>query len=368
MLDTPFLDLRVRKTWGAFRLSVDVHLPSGITVLFGPSGSGKTTILDSIAGLMSPDEGEIRLKGRVLFSSSAGVNLPPERRGVGYVFQDGLLFPHLTVWDNVLYGYRLTPLERRRINPRRLVELLELDSLLERRPATLSGGERQRVALARALATSPEMLLLDEPLASLHAALRGRILRYLRRVHRELAIPMVYVSHSISEALALGDKVLALAHGAQQAFDKPRRVLVTPGAVSAEDVGALENLVDAVVAEHRRESDMTRLTVDGADLWVSAMDAAPGRTITVSIRAGDIIIAPERPGRISARNVLPARIAGVHPVGNRVLVYAAARAHGADVGVPLTAEITRDALAGLGLREGQDVFLIIKSSSIMVLE
>ena len=154
----------------------------------------------------SPDEGEISLRGQILFSSSQGINLPPEQRRIGYMFQESLLFPHLKVRDNILYGYNLTSPSIRRIDPSQLVTLLELDPLMDRRPENISVGERQRVVLARALATSPNLLLLDEPLASLHMGIKGRILRYLKAVHRDLSIPMLYVSHSMSEVLAIADK------------------------------------------------------------------------------------------------------------------------------------------------------------------
>ena len=248
-MNDAFLDLKMSKKYPGFSLEIDASFSTGITAVFGPSGSGKTTILDCIAGLSTPDEGEVRLRARPLFSSSRKLNLRPEQRRVGYMFQESLLFPHYRVRENILYGFKLTPPERRKVELEQLVELLELGQLMERRPSNLSTGERQRVALARALATSPELLLMDEPLASLDIALRGRILRYLKDLHRELAIPMIYVSHSISEVLAIADSALVISHGRQLAFDEPRKVLLEPFVHSLVETGSLENLLDVEVVE-----------------------------------------------------------------------------------------------------------------------
>ncbi len=358
-----FLDIRIHKTYPGFMLGVNASFPAGVTAIFGPSGSGKTTILNCIAGLNTPDQGDIYLHNRPLYSSSEKVNLRPEQRRVGYMFQESLLFPHYRVRENILYGFKLTPPERRKIEPDRLVGLLELGPLLERRPSNLSTGERQRVALARALATSPELLLLDEPLSSLDVALRGRILRYLKDIHRELAIPMIYVSHSISEVLAIADMALVVSHGRQLAFDEPRKVLLEPYVHSLVDTGGLENLLDAEIVEQSPGNSLTGAKTGDTLLWIPGLPPhiETGDTISIAIRAGDIIVAVDRPERISARNILKGLIQRIHRVESNVLLYA-------DVGTPLLVEITPEALDALELREGQEVYLVIKSSSIMVLD
>ena len=357
------LNLRMRKSYPGFNLEVDASFSAGVTAIFGPSGSGKTTILNCIAGLSTPDEGEIYLGNRPLYSSTRRLNLRPERRRVGYMFQENFLFPHYRVWDNILYGYKLTPPELRRTKPEQLVALLELGPLLSRRPANLSTGERQRVALARALATSPELLLMDEPLGSLDIALRGRILRYLRELLAELPIPMVYVSHSISEVLAIADRALVISHGRQLALDEPRKVLLEPFVHSLVETGSLENLLDAKVVGHGSGNGLTGARVGDAVLWVSGVPShiEEGHTISIAIRAGDIIVAVDRPCRISARNVLRGHIQAIHRLEHNVLLYA-------DVGASLLVEITPEALDALELRDGQEVFLVIKSSSIIVLD
>ena len=364
MNDT-FLELKVSKAYeGGFHLEVDAAFPRGVTAIFGPSGSGKTTILSCIAGLDSPDKGEIHLQGTPLFSSKGKLNTRPDRRHVGYMFQENLLFPQYNVWENIQFGYKLTPPERRRIHPEQLVELMELGSLVDRRPQKLSTGERQRVALARALATSPDLLLLDEPLSSLDIGLRGRVLRYLKDIHRSLAIPMVYVSHSISEVLAIADMALVVSNGRQLAFDAPHKVLLEPFVHSLVDTGSLENLLDLQIVETSSRDGLSGARLgDDAVLWLPAVSpqVRPGDTISAAIRAGDIMIAVDRPGRISARNILEARIQGIHKVESSVLLYA-------DVGRLLLVEITPDALDSLGLFEGQGVFLVIKSSSIAILD
>ena len=235
--------------------------------------------------------------------------------------------------------------------------------MLDRRPSSLSTGERQRVALARALATSPELLLMDEPLGSLDIAFRGRILRYLKDIHRELAIPMVYVSHSISEVLAIADRALVISRGKQLAFDEPRKVLLEPYVHSLMETRSLENLLDAEVVEDSPGNSLTGARIGDTVLWVpgGSPRLKASDTISIAIRAGDIIVAADRPSRISARNILKGRIQGIHRVEGSVLLYA-------DAGAPLVVEITPEALDALELVEGQEVYLVIKSNSIVVLD
>lgn len=362
-MDHTVLDLNICKSYPGFELNVKASLSSGVTAIFGPSGSGKTTILDCISGLSNPDEGDIELNKRPLVSTQRGIYLRPEQRRVGYMFQDGLLFPHLRVKDNISYGYKRTPLEHRRVHPDQLVEVLDLGPLMDRKPANLSSGERQRVALARALATSPELLLMDEPLSALDMGLRGRILRYLKAIHKDLAIPMVYVSHAISEVMAIADTALVISHGRQLAFDQPHRVLLEPFVHSLVGLGDLENLLDVEVVDRLSGNNLTAARTGETVLWLTGApeSSGSGNILSIAIRAADIIIAVDRPTRISARNILLGRIQGLHQMDGSVLVYV-------DVGTLLMVEITPEALTNLELHEGQDIYLVIKSSSIMVLD
>jgi molybdate transport system ATP-binding protein len=194
-----------------FALAVCFETGAGVTALFGPSGSGKTTILNLIAGLLRPDAGGIRLRNRVLVDCQSRVFLPPEQRRIGYVFQDHLLFPHLSVQQNLLFGHGRR--SSRPMDLERVVRVLEIGDLLSRRPDTLSGGQRQRVALGRALLRGPELLLMDEPLAALDAELKGRILTYLERVIAEWRIPILFVSHDQGDVRRLADSVVVIEAG-----------------------------------------------------------------------------------------------------------------------------------------------------------
>jgi len=198
---------------GAFRLEARFASDAPIVALFGRSGSGKTTLVQAIAGLATPERGRIVAGGRTLFDQASGVDLPPEARRVGYVFQDALLFPHLDVRANLAFGERLRPREERFVDRERVIALLGLASLLERRPANLSGGERQRVAIGRALLASPKLLLMDEPLASLDGARKGEILAYVELLRDEFHLPIVYVSHALDEVTRLADRIVVLAEG-----------------------------------------------------------------------------------------------------------------------------------------------------------
>ncbi|MCH7642085.1 MAG: molybdenum ABC transporter ATP-binding protein [Chloroflexi bacterium] len=272
------LQFSFTRTQGRFVLEVDGNFGPGITALFGPSGSGKTTLLNCLAGLFRPDSGEIVLNGRDLYRGSTKTFVPPERRRIGLVFQDGALFPHLSVAGNIRYGWRRTPESDRRVDVDHVVELLRLGPLMDRSPSSLSGGEKQRVALARALAMSPGLLLLDEPMASLDARLRGVVLSYLRRIHKDLHIPMVYVSHSISEVLALADDALVISDGKPVASGRPSRVLLDPAVDGIVQDDAIENLLDGTVTEPGSESAAGRVRVGAADIVAAYVQDQPGMT------------------------------------------------------------------------------------------
>ena len=352
------LSFDITKQFPGFTLRCSGTFGTGVTAIFGPSGSGKTTLLNCIAGLTNPDRGEIRVHDKVLYSSHDGVNVPPEKRRFGYVFQDSALFPHKSVADNIKFGYKLTPKDQRRTDPDHLVELFNLGPLLNRRTTNLSGGERQRVALARALATSPRLLLLDEPLASLDAGFRGTIIAYLKRVSTELGTPMVYVSHSISEVLALADDTMVISNGMNVAYGRTAQILVTPAISQLADYASLENLLDAEVTDDSKDEGLTIVKVGHAALITPKIQRPAGDRVTISIRAGDIILGLDVPPKLSARNVIKARIDEIHQVDHRVLVYV-------DIGCRVIVEITPNAMIDLGLSAGQDIFLIIKTNSIM---
>ena len=360
-MNKPLMTFNIAKHFQGFSLECEATFEAGITAIFGPSGSGKTTLLNCIAGLVTPDEGEIEVLGRTIYSSSRRKNLPPEKRRFGYVFQDSALFPHMSVRDNIMYGYKLTPARHRKTDPEQLVELFQLSPLMDRRVTHLSGGERQRVALARALATSPELLLLDEPLASLDGGFRGVIIEYLKRIWRELGTSMIYVSHSISEVMALADTTLALFDGKPIVHEKTSLVLVHPRVADIADYPTLENMLEAKVVSRQTDERLAELEVGDVRLLTPDVYSQPGDVVMVSIRAGDVILTLDMPTRMSARNVIPARIEEIHVLGHRVLVFA-------DVGVRLIAEITPSALKDLDLKQGQQIYLIIKTNSIVVMD
>jgi molybdate transport system ATP-binding protein len=208
------LDMDIRRKQGNFTLeAVITQAEMGVTALFGPSGAGKTSLVNMLAGLLRPDTGHIMINGRCLFDADKGIDLPAHRRRIGYVFQDGRLLPHLSVRANLNFGLRLTPAARRYIGFDAVVGLLGIDHLLERRPARLSGGEKQRVAIGRALLTSPELLLMDEPLASLDSARKAEVLPFIRRLGREFRLPIIYVSHALEEILNIADHLVVMENG-----------------------------------------------------------------------------------------------------------------------------------------------------------
>ncbi len=203
-------DVAVERRLGDSTIRAAFDFGSGLTALFGPSGAGKTSVLQMVAGLLRPDQGRIAVAGQVLFDCAAAIDLPPERRRAGYVFQDGRLFPHRRVRDNLLYGWQLAAPDQRWMGLDEAVEFLGIGHLLERMPRTLSGGEAQRVAIGRALLSGPKFLLMDEPLASLDAARREDILSVIERVRDELALPILYVSHDRGEVERLAGSVVTL--------------------------------------------------------------------------------------------------------------------------------------------------------------
>lgn len=229
------LSVKLNKRLGDFSLNMDFHLVErSICALFGPSGSGKSTLINCISGLLTPDDGHIACEGEVWFDSEQGVNLPPERRETGYVFQDGRLFPHLNVRENLLFGRRFRPGKGAdALNLDDAVDLLGIGHLLRRMPATLSGGEKQRVAIGRALLCRPRLLLMDEPLTALDPARRDELMDYIARIPGVWKVPILYVTHSVEEALRLAPSTLLVRHGRPAAFGSTADVLRDAAAGSA---------------------------------------------------------------------------------------------------------------------------------------
>jgi len=324
-----------------------------LTVLFGPSGCGKTTVLRCLAGLERPDSGSIRTDAETWFDAAAKRTLPPDRRGIGYVFQESALFPHLSVAGNIGYGLRGWPRGERRTRVAEMVRLMGLEALRERRPGELSGGEKQRVALARALAPRPRLVLLDEPFAALDQATAGQMRHSLRQILQTLGVPAILVTHDAQEALALGDRMLLMAQGRIIREGAPAELLSATGAGAREQIGEVHR---ARVLD--RVEGLLRLTVGRAQLF--APD--PGgdfHEAYACIRGEGVSLERGPHGQVSQRNRLAATVLAIEPAGALQRVRL-------DAGMPLEALVTTWACEDLELAPGQQVHALIKASAIQV--
>ena len=356
------LDVSFTARAGSFPLDVAFTADAPVTALFGRSGAGKSSILNVLAGLMKPDRGRIVCAGAVLFDSDEGIDVPVEARRIGYVFQDALLFPHMSILRNLAYGMARRGADadgEPLIAFDRAVELLDLGSLLERSPSTLSGGETQRVAIARALLSNPRLLLLDEPLAGLDASRRHEILATIERLRDTLKLPIVFVSHAVGEVTRLADTMVIVAGGKVLATGEVEAVMnrldLRPHTGRYEAGSVITCTVDA----HDAQYGLTLLRFDGGGFSLPQVDAAIGERVRIRIRARDVTLAAIRPSRISTRNILEGTVSAITDETGAVLDVAV------DVGhARLLARVTRQAKDELDLKVGNAVFALVKAISL----
>ncbi len=352
------LDVDVKRRFGDFRLEARFQAEGGVTALFGRSGSGKTSLVNLLAGLERPDDGRIAVDGQVLFDAEKAINVPPERRRIGYVFQEARLFPHLRVRGNLTYGMRLVAPAERHQDFDSVVALLGLEPLLERRPQALSGGEKQRVAIGRALLTSPRLLLMDEPLASLDVPRKEEILPYIERLRDELNMPIVYVSHIMQEVVRLADTMVLLSDGRVAAIggveELTGRLDLKP-LTGRHEAGAA---LSVTVSGSDEAFGLSELSFNGQRLLVPRVDMAPGSRLRIRIRARDVALSVTPPEGTSILNVLEGVVREIEP-GDAPQVDVLL-----DVGSPLIARITRRSVHALDLVPGKTVYALIKAVAI----
>jgi molybdate transport system ATP-binding protein len=358
------LQIDLRLELSGFALEASIAAGRRVTGLFGPSGAGKTSLLEAVIGLRRAARGTVSFDGETWLDTERGVFVAPEDRGIGYVPQEGLLFPHLDVRGNLLAG---AAARRRRPTPdaaevARACALLEIEGLLDRRVRTLSAGQRQRVALARALCSRPRLLVLDEPLASLDLPLRRRILPFLRRLRDELDLPILYVSHEPIEISALADEVVVLRSGRVTAQGPPARVLADPEVFALAPAEGYENVLAATAGAAVDGEGRAVELGPGVVLRVPSFAGAAGAGVLISVPAQQVMLAVEPPRGLSAQNVLRGRVREVRHAGALRLVAGELAAGGPE----LVAEVTPRACVDLDLRPGREVYMIVKQTGCRV--
>jgi len=346
--------MTVKKSYNGFTLSTGFSVSGERVGIFGVSGSGKSTLVSMLAGLVAPDSGEIVLDGDCLFSSTKGINLPPEQRRIAMVFQQHTLFPHLSVRNNLLYGYKRCPLEFRTIDFAALVEVLKLEGLLDRSVTNLSGGEKQRVALGRAILANPRLLLMDEPLSALDDSLRFQIIPYLKSVSEHFGIPYLFISHSVVEMRLMTDNVLFFEKGAlveQTASEQLAR-----NRMGQSPVGYI-NLLKLGCPEPA--SGLFSYPWGGLSLLLSAGSERDESMAELSSK--DIMLFKQHPEAISARNLLQCSVRSLFSSGRKIGVELDC------AGNTLIAEVVQDAVNELGITHGSTVYAAVKASAFRML-
>ncbi|MGV8840277.1 MAG: molybdenum ABC transporter ATP-binding protein [Bauldia sp.] len=350
------LEVAARHDVPGFRLDVAFAAGDGVTALYGRSGAGKSTLAGIVSGLVRPKSGRVVLDGEVLLDTAAGTAVPARRRRIGVVFQEGRLFPHLSVRENLLFGRRFLP-GRAPADLAAIVDLLGIGALLDRRPRTLSGGEQQRVAIGRALLMTPRALILDEPLASIDVPRRAEILPYLDRLKREMRVPILYISHAIEEIARLADTVVVLEAGRVAALGPAAEIVAGLGIASLAP--AEEGVILPAVVERTIAGRATFLRHAAGELAVPPVEAPPGTVLRVRIHARDVALAVGEPGRVSFRNRLPAIVAEIVAGGAGGVTVRLDAA-----GSVVLARVTADAIDDLGIRVGDRVTALMKAVAV----
>lgn len=365
----PAIEARLRLSRPGFALDVNLKLPGqGISVLLGPSGCGKTTVLRCLAGLEQA-QGSVSVAGQAWQDDERRWHLPTHRRPLGMVFQEASLFAHLSVQDNLLYGFRRIPLAQRRIQPDQAIALLGIGHLMDRSSAGLSGGERQRVAIARALLTSPDLLLMDEPLSALDAARKAEVLPYLASLS-DSGVPIVYVTHSLDEAARLADHLVLLREGRVEMAGAADEVMARPDCPLARFDDACA-ILHATVVEREPEPGLSRLRLgcingggdgqSGAELWVGGCTGAIGERVRVRVLARDVSVALSQPVDSSILNILPATVDALHDEDVASVMLRLTLSDGS----ALLARLTRRSVVALSLRPGLAVHAQIKGAALL---
>jgi molybdate transport system ATP-binding protein len=344
--------------YGRFRLEAAFEAEPGVTALIGASGAGKSSVVSAISGMLTPQAGHIRTGDRVLLDTATRVNLPPHRRRVAQVFQDARLFPHLSVRDNLRYGWRRSGRRASEAQIDALINRLGIGGLLDARPRTLSGGESQRVALGRALLADPDVLLMDEPLAALDTSRKQEILPYFERLRDERQRPILYVTHALDEVARLADAVIVMEQG--RIVDRGAVDDVLPRLSESAAEGKRSFVIAAKVEAHEESYRITRYGIAGTSVEGPLCRRVPGEMVRLRIRASDVLISLKKPEDISASNIIPAHVAGIdHTYGTDVIVRLETN------GVMLLSAVTRKTVERLALSPGRPVFAIIKALNII---
>jgi molybdate transport system ATP-binding protein len=357
------IQARFKVEHAGFSLDVELHLPGrGVSALFGHSGSGKTSCLRCFAGLDQPSAGYLQVNGELWQDSAQGIFVPAHQRAVGYVFQDANLFAHLTVRRNLEYGLKRIPAAQQRIALEQAVELLGIAHLLERLPGKLSGGEQQRVGIARALLTSPRLLLLDEPLASLDLKRKQEVLPYLERLHQELEIPIVYVSHSPDEVARLADHLVLLEEGRVTASGPLKETLLRADLPFVREDDA-EAVLDGLVSAHDQAYGLLSLQLPGTaiNLQLPHGPLPLGKSVRIKIKARDVTLSLQQAEHSSVLNQLPGRV--LDWIGDSKQAHVLVRVQVG--GEQMLARITRYSFARLNIQPEQLLWVQVKSVSLL---